>query len=131
MRRGSARQAAGTGGCVLCNGHRDEQRTTSSARRQKEPGTRPKGSRAGLPASRLSHLPRRARPAVLVPAGVVVAVVTTTAAGRDKHAEAHRAWKQAQLALNAKLGDARVARLHELIDACLADLETDEDIAHE
>jgi DNA-binding MarR family transcriptional regulator len=57
--------------------------------------------------------------------------IRATEAGRDKHAEAHRGWKQAQLALNARLGDARVARLHELIDACLADLETDEDNAHD
>jgi DNA-binding MarR family transcriptional regulator len=51
-------------------------------------------------------------------------LINATAAGRAKHAEAHRAWKQAQLALNAQLGDARVARLHELIDTCLAELET-------
>jgi DNA-binding MarR family transcriptional regulator len=51
-------------------------------------------------------------------------LISATAAGRAKHAEAHRAWKQAQLALNAQLGDARVARLHELIDTCLAELET-------
>jgi len=51
-------------------------------------------------------------------------LISATEAGRAKHAEAHRAWKQAQLALNARLGDARVARLHELIDACLADLDT-------
>lgn len=57
--------------------------------------------------------------------------ISATEAGREKHAEAHRGWKQAQLALNARLGDARVARLHELIDACLADLETDEDNAHD
>ena len=51
--------------------------------------------------------------------------ISATEAGRAKHAEAHRAWKQAQLALNARLGDARVARLHELIDACLADLDNE------
>lgn len=58
-------------------------------------------------------------------------LISATDAGRAKHAEAHRAWKQAQLALNARLGDARVARLHELIDACLADLETAKDEADE
>ena len=51
-------------------------------------------------------------------------LISATAAGRAKHAEAHRAWKQAQLALNAQLGDARVVRLHDLIDTCLAELET-------
>ena len=52
-------------------------------------------------------------------------------AGRAKHTEAQRAWKQAQLALNARLGDARVARLHDLIDACLADLDTTKDDSDE
>ena len=45
--------------------------------------------------------------------------VTATAAGRDKRAAAQRDWKRAQLALNERLGEAQVARLHELIDACL------------
>jgi DNA-binding MarR family transcriptional regulator len=57
--------------------------------------------------------------------------IVATGAGRAKQAEAHRSWKQAQLALNAQLGDARVARLHELIDACLSDLELNKDAAHE
>ena len=57
-------------------------------------------------------------------------LISATEAGRAKHAEAQRAWKQAQLALNARLGDARVARLHEMIDACMADLDT-EDHRHE
>jgi DNA-binding MarR family transcriptional regulator len=46
--------------------------------------------------------------------------VTATAAGRAKHAEAQRAWKKAQLALNARLGEARVVALHALLDDCLA-----------
>ena len=46
--------------------------------------------------------------------------VTATAAGRAKHAEAQREWKRAQLALNARLGDARVVALHALLDDCLA-----------
>jgi len=46
--------------------------------------------------------------------------VTATDAGRAKRAEAQREWKRAQLALNQQLGTARVARLHALIDACLA-----------
>jgi len=57
-------------------------------------------------------------------------LISATDAGRAKHTEAQRAWKQAQLALNARLGDGRVARLHELIDACLADLESAKDSAH-
>ena len=46
--------------------------------------------------------------------------VTLTGAGREKRAEAQREWKRAQLAFNAEIGDARVARLHALIDECLA-----------
>jgi DNA-binding MarR family transcriptional regulator len=53
--------------------------------------------------------------------------IAATDAGRAKRAEAQRAWKQAQLALNAKLGDARVARLHDLLDACLAEFDTTEE----
>jgi DNA-binding MarR family transcriptional regulator len=55
--------------------------------------------------------------------------VTATAAGRAKHAEAQRAWKKAQLALNARLGEARVVALHALLDDCLATInETGETI---
>jgi DNA-binding MarR family transcriptional regulator len=46
--------------------------------------------------------------------------VTVTEAGRDKRAEAQRDWKRAQLALNDRLGESRVVRLHALIDECLA-----------
>lgn len=53
-------------------------------------------------------------------------VVTATPAGRDKRAEGQRAWKQAQLALNARLGATRVAALHQLLDDCLADLDATE-----
>jgi DNA-binding MarR family transcriptional regulator len=45
--------------------------------------------------------------------------VTITEAGRAKRTEAQRDWKRAQLALNERLGEANVARLHALIDACL------------
>jgi DNA-binding MarR family transcriptional regulator len=45
--------------------------------------------------------------------------VTITDAGRDKRTEAQRDWKRAQLALNDRLGEAKVARLHALIDECL------------
>jgi DNA-binding MarR family transcriptional regulator len=42
--------------------------------------------------------------------------ITITPEGVDKHAEAKRHWKRAQLALNARLGNARVTELHRLID---------------
>jgi DNA-binding MarR family transcriptional regulator len=48
--------------------------------------------------------------------------VTLTAKGRAKRSEAQRAWKRAQLALNAQLGSDRVVELHALIDDCLAAL---------
>ena len=54
--------------------------------------------------------------------------ISATAAGRAKRTEGQRAWKQAQLALNERLGDGRVAQLHELLDACLADLESSKDV---
>jgi DNA-binding MarR family transcriptional regulator len=57
--------------------------------------------------------------------------ISATASGRAKRTEAQRAWKQAQLALNEQLGEARVVHLHELIDACLADLETVKDDSDE
>lgn len=47
-------------------------------------------------------------------------LVSLTADGRVKRTEAQRLWKQAQLALNVKLGPARVVRLHTLIDECLS-----------
>lgn len=52
--------------------------------------------------------------------------VSATDAGRAKRSEAQRAWKQAQLALNARLGDARVVALHALLDECLEALDTTE-----
>jgi len=53
--------------------------------------------------------------------------ISATPAGRAKRTEAQRAWKQAQLALNDRLGDAHVVQLHELLDACLADLEPEKE----
>ena len=47
-------------------------------------------------------------------------LVTLTDAGREKRAEAQREWKRAQVTFNDQMGEARVARLHELIDECLA-----------
>ena len=46
--------------------------------------------------------------------------VEATGAGRAKRSEAQREWKRAQLALNERLGPQRVARLHAVIDECLA-----------
>jgi DNA-binding MarR family transcriptional regulator len=49
--------------------------------------------------------------------------ITITEAGRDKHAEAQRRWKCAQLKINTLMGVERVAALHALLDACTAALE--------
>ena len=46
-------------------------------------------------------------------------LVEATQAGRTKRVEAQRAWKQAQLALNERLGVKRVAALHALIEDCM------------
>ena len=53
--------------------------------------------------------------------------IRATAAGRSKRVEGQRAWKQAQLALNQRLSDERVAQLHDLLDRCLAELDGDDD----
>jgi DNA-binding MarR family transcriptional regulator len=59
-------------------------------------------------------------------------VVQATSAGRALRKDAQRAWKRAQLALNARLGNERVAALHSLLDDCLNLLETTPvDDAHE
>ena len=59
-------------------------------------------------------------------------LVTLTAKGAAKRGEAQRAWKRAQLALNAQLGSDRVAELHALIDDCMAALaaEPEEETTH-
>jgi len=54
-------------------------------------------------------------------------LVAATDAGRDKRTETQRAWKQAQLALNARLGAERVVALHQLLDDCLAVLDAADD----
>lgn len=43
-------------------------------------------------------------------------LITITPSGIAKQAEARQHWKRAQLALNARLGTAQVARLHQLMD---------------
>jgi DNA-binding MarR family transcriptional regulator len=54
-------------------------------------------------------------------------LVTATADGRAKRAEAQREWKRAQLALNQRLGTARIAELHALLEDCLAALNASEE----
>lgn len=54
-------------------------------------------------------------------------LVSATAAGRAKRAEGQKAWKQAQLALNARLGIERVVALHAMLDECLQILDEPED----
>jgi DNA-binding MarR family transcriptional regulator len=46
--------------------------------------------------------------------------IRATEAGRAKRSEAQREWKRAQVALNQRLGVYTVARLHAVIDECLA-----------
>jgi DNA-binding MarR family transcriptional regulator len=47
-------------------------------------------------------------------------IVQASAAGQALRADAQRAWKRAQLALNQKLGAEKVAALHALLDDCMA-----------
>jgi DNA-binding MarR family transcriptional regulator len=54
-------------------------------------------------------------------------LVEATEAGHAKQAEGQLAWKEAQLALNERLGVERVAALHELLDACIVRLDDDPD----
>ncbi len=54
-------------------------------------------------------------------------LVSATDAGKAKRLEGQRAWKQAQLALNARLGPDRVAALHALVDDCTSLLDASED----
>jgi DNA-binding MarR family transcriptional regulator len=50
-------------------------------------------------------------------------LIEATDAGRAKRAEGQRAWKQAQLELNRRLGAERVAELHRLLDAAIEQFE--------
>ena len=54
-------------------------------------------------------------------------LVEVTDAGRAKRAEGQRAWKQAQLALNDRLGPQRVAQLHAMLDECIARLDAEDE----
>jgi len=58
-------------------------------------------------------------------------LVEATEAGRAKRAEGQRAWKEAQAALNERLGIERVAALHELLEACIDCLDDDVESAPE
>ncbi|HEU0204265.1 MAG TPA: MarR family transcriptional regulator, partial [Burkholderiaceae bacterium] len=53
-------------------------------------------------------------------------LIEATEAGRAKRTEGQRAWKQAQLALNARLGAERVAALHALLDECIELFDAEE-----
>jgi DNA-binding MarR family transcriptional regulator len=53
-------------------------------------------------------------------------LVSVTEAGRVKRAETQRLWKQAQTSFNEQLGIERVARLHALLDECMALMQDDE-----
>ena len=50
-------------------------------------------------------------------------LVSATPLGQEVRTQGQRAWKQAQLALNELLGTARVAALHELLDASIETLD--------
>jgi DNA-binding MarR family transcriptional regulator len=52
-------------------------------------------------------------------------VIEATPEGRARRAQAQKAWKDAQQALNRRLGAPRVAALHALLDDCLALLDED------
>lgn len=51
-------------------------------------------------------------------------LVAITEAGRAVREQGQRAWKKAQLEINALLGEQRVLALHALIDDCIAVLES-------
>jgi DNA-binding MarR family transcriptional regulator len=50
-------------------------------------------------------------------------LIEATEPGRAKRAEAQRAWKQAQIELNRRLGTGRVAELHRQLDEAMSRLE--------
>jgi DNA-binding MarR family transcriptional regulator len=52
-------------------------------------------------------------------------LIEASEAGRAKRAEGQRAWKQAQLELNRRLGSERVVELHRLLDAAIDQLDDD------
>jgi DNA-binding MarR family transcriptional regulator len=50
-------------------------------------------------------------------------LIEATESGRAKRAAGQRAWKQAQIELNRRLGAGRVAELHRLLDEAMEQLE--------
>lgn len=52
-------------------------------------------------------------------------LVSATAEGRRKRADAQRTWKDTQRAMNERLGSERVARLHALLDECMSLIDQD------
>ncbi len=58
-------------------------------------------------------------------------MVSATPSGHAKRAEGQREWKRAQLAMNRRLGEQRVAALHDLLDDCLARITASEEENHE
>ncbi|MES1929985.1 MarR family transcriptional regulator [Salinisphaera dokdonensis CL-ES53] len=54
-------------------------------------------------------------------------VIEATDAGIARRDEAKRCWKQAQQSLNARIGEAEVVRLHQLLDELTEALEDDPD----
>lgn len=50
-------------------------------------------------------------------------LIEATDTGRSKRVEGQRAWKEAQLELNRRLGERRVVALHRMIDECLRELD--------
>ena len=49
-------------------------------------------------------------------------LIEATATGHVIRTEGQRAWKEAQLALNERLGTERVSALHDLLDSCIESL---------
>lgn len=57
--------------------------------------------------------------------------VVATPDGQALRSQAQQAWKQAQLALNERLGTERVAALHALLDECRARMDDDDSAAED
>lgn len=57
-------------------------------------------------------------------------VVRATAAGAVQRQLAQKVWRQAQVALNARLGAERVATLHAVLDDCLIHLDEPHEVAN-
>lgn len=55
-------------------------------------------------------------------------LVKSTEAGRAKRQQGQRAWKQAQLLVNERLGADRVAALHALLDECAELLDAEKHV---